>query len=375
MSINIKQSINSIPKTKKFFFVGISGIGMSSLAVIIKKLGYHSSGSCNVENLSASKIFKSEGIDFFVGHKSENIKGFDCVVYTSAIEGENPEIEAAKKIGIPVIHRSEMLEMINKAFTSICITGCHGKTTTSSMAMFIGTKLGIGINSYIGGISNYSDWNGMYTKDANLFTIESDESDGSFTNLTHDFAIITNINIDHTDFYTSNDHLVDSYINFANNYRKNQNIIACVDNKNTVEHFLPNLFNEEEIGAFKKDRDSFKIDIFKYKSFKVGGEGFKKRLITFGIVNKEADYFAYNIRALKDGTLFDLRVIDEVKKDIFIPSYGLQTAINASAVFAFYNGFLGFSLDDIKDNFSSFSGAQRRFSIIHSEEGFVFYVA
>ena len=198
--------IINIPKNFGFFhFVGIGGIGMSGIAEILIKSGYEVQGS----DVSSSKIIDrliSLGVKIFIGHDKNNIKNASIVVYSSAIKQNNPEIVEAKKLFIPIIHRSEMLSELMKLKKSIAIAGTHGKTTTTSLISKILDTNKMDPTIINGGIISSLASNAKLGQ-GQWMVVEADESDGSFSKLMPTVAVITNIDLEHLDFHKNEKNL------------------------------------------------------------------------------------------------------------------------------------------------------------------------
>ncbi len=180
-------------------FVGIGGVGMSGIAEVLCTLGYQVSGSDNADNATTRRL-TSLGVTVHRGHAASNVLGADCVVVSSAIRADNPELMEARAQRIPVVPRAEMLAELMRFRRGIAIAGTHGKTTTTSLTASVlgewgldptfvigGQLLAAGANARLGG----GDW----------LVAEADESDGSFLRLNPLIAVVTNIDADHLENY------------------------------------------------------------------------------------------------------------------------------------------------------------------------------
>ena len=198
----------------KIHFIGISGIGMSGIAELMLDQGYEVQGSDLVLNDNSNRL-ERKGINIFLGHSKKNIDNIDAVVFSSAINKKNPEIIAALNKKIPLLSRADMLAELMKNKKCIAIAGSHGKTTTTSL---VGNILNYGkLDPTIvnGGIINSLSKNNRYGK-GEWMVVEADESDGSFLKLPHQISIITNLDIEHLDFYKSKENLIKSFEKFIN---------------------------------------------------------------------------------------------------------------------------------------------------------------
>ena len=203
-------------KVKKIHFVGIGGAGMIGIARVLLKKGYKISGSDVVDSNDLKKLRK-EGAKVFIGHSKDNIKHADLLVVSSAIDKNNPELLQANKNSITTIPRAEMLASIMIGYESIAIAGSHGKTTTTSMIAKIISKAGLSPTYVVGGKVLSTDENSDLGE-GKYIVVEADESDGTFTHLQPEVAVLTNIDDDHLIHYNNIfDNLLDSFVMFAEN--------------------------------------------------------------------------------------------------------------------------------------------------------------
>ncbi|MBR1544987.1 MAG: UDP-N-acetylmuramate--L-alanine ligase, partial [Alphaproteobacteria bacterium] len=182
LNINLKE----LSKSKVFHFIGIDGIGMSSIAEVLFKNGFGVQGSNEVEGENMLAL-KDMGAKVFVGHKPENIDGADYIVFSSAVPEDNVEMVEAKKRGLPIIERAEMLQYVFTLKKSIAVSGTHGKTTTTS---FVGTMLDVaGLDATIidGGIMNRYNSNAKVGK-GDFIVAEACEAFGNIKHYTTDIA-------------------------------------------------------------------------------------------------------------------------------------------------------------------------------------------
>ena len=203
---------------KKVHIIGINGIGMSALAVYLKKNKIDVSGS-DIASNSNTKILEKNGIPVQIGHKPSNVRGKDMIFYSTAIK-DNPEIDAAKKSNIPFYNRSKLLQLIcNDKFT-IVVTGSHGKTTTTSMLGHLLVCSGLSPTIITGGIMNNFGQN-IYLTDSNYVVVEADESDGTVFKLNPKILIYLNVDKEHLDYYKSYTKLKSKIKNFIKKVSKN----------------------------------------------------------------------------------------------------------------------------------------------------------
>ena len=212
-------------------FIGIGGIGMSGIAELMIDLGYKVQGSDISINSNIERL-KKRGVVFFNSHKKSNInKSLSAVVFSSAIKNNNLELQECKKLSIPIISRANMLAELMKNKKSIAIAGSHGKTTTTSLvgAMFDNAKFDPTIVN--GGIINSYSKNNRFGR-GEWMIVEADESDGSFLKLPHEINIITNIDIEHLDYYKTKKNILLAFTEFIHNLPFYGCSILCTDNKN-----------------------------------------------------------------------------------------------------------------------------------------------
>jgi UDP-N-acetylmuramate--alanine ligase len=207
----------SFANTQSFHFVGVGGIGMSTLAHALLEYGYKVSGSDIKRSVTVTDLV-SQGLVFFMGHATANIGHAEVIVYSSAINTtDNIEIVVAKQRNIPVIHRSELLQEIFRGQFGIAIAGTHGKTTTTSLLYHILKYVDQSTLGIIGGTLHapYISANPIKITAKNWVVAEADESDGSFHKLRPIVGLVHNIDEDHMDFYSNMDRLVEYFASWV----------------------------------------------------------------------------------------------------------------------------------------------------------------
>ena len=310
-------------KTKHIHFVGIGGIGMSGIAELLLNLGYTVSGS----DLNSSPITeKLEGLggQVYQGHDSKWIEGADVVVTSSAISKDNPEVVQAGVDAIPVIMRAEMLaEIMRLKKYGIAIAGSHGKTSTTSMVSCMLASAGLDPTIVIGGKVDALGGNAKLGQ-GEFLVAEADESDGSFLKLSPVVEVVTNIDLEHLDYYRDLDHIKETFLKFIDKIPFYGAVILCLDDANVAD-ILPEI---------------------------------KKRTMTYGLT-PQADIYAENI------TWIDGRVNCMVKNSdgevgtLSITPPGIHNVYNALA--AVCVGLeLELSFADIQKGLEGFAGVQRR---------------
>lgn len=221
-----------LKSSKHIHFIGIGGSGMYPLAQILHSGGYYLTGSDNNETETLQAV-RNMGITVYMGQRAENVLGADLIVYTAAIMADNPELVAAYESGAAVVERCDLLGLITDEFErAICISGTHGKTTTSAMLtqMLIDSKLDI--SCVIGGKLKSIGGSGLAGK-SDIMVCESCEFVDTFLRLYPDIAVILNIDEDHLDYFKTLDNLKASFKKFAQNATKC--LIYNGDDKNTVD--------------------------------------------------------------------------------------------------------------------------------------------
>ena len=321
-----------LAKSEIIHFVGIGGIGMSGLSLIMKGKGFKVQGSDIANNKNIERL-KKEKIKISIGHKKQNIKKVTIVVVSSAIKKNNPELIEAKKKQLPVYKRGEMLAHIVSLTKNIVVAGSHGKTTTTSLiaSIFQETKLDPTIIN--GGVINSINNSAKLGK-SDWSILEADESDGSFVYIPPTYSIITNIDREHMDFYSSMDELNKYFIKFVNQVPSFGKSFICLDDKN----------NKSLIKRLKN-----------------------KNFYTYGI-DSRSNFYIKNIRQFRQYSEFDLRIILPNKKKrlikkIKIPLLGIHNIRNSVAAAALAIT-VGLTVLSIKKGLKNFKGVQRRFNKI-----------
>ena len=305
---------------------------MSGIAELMLDKGYLIQGS-DISVNENTKRLKTKGIKFFLGHNKKNIKNVQAVVYSSAIKKNNPEIKEAYIKKIPVLSRADMLSELMKNKKSIAIAGSHGKTTTTSLVGNIFNEAGLDPTIVNGGIINSFSNNNRYGK-GEWMIVEADESDGTFLKLPHQISIITNLDIEHMDFYKSKKNLINAFEKFINLLPFYGTTIMCYDDKN-----LKSLIN-------------------KIKT---------RNILTYSIKNKKADVLIFDIIQNKLKTSFKLKINNKIihssNYKFTINAIGNHNILNATAsiVAAKLNGIKN---KDINNALTNYVGVKRRFSFI-----------
>jgi UDP-N-acetylmuramate--alanine ligase len=313
------------PRFQHIHFIGIGGIGMSGIAEVLLNLGYQVSGSDLKETEITSRL-QSLGGKIAFGHKAEHLQGAEVVVTSSAVKPDNPEVLAAREALLPVIPRAEMLAELMRLKYGIAIAGAHGKTTTTSMVAHVLAQGGLDPTVVIGGRLDSWGTNARLGQGAFLVA-EADESDGSFLHLSPSIAVVTNIDLEHLDFYKNLEHIQTTFLDFLRRLPFYGLAILCLD-----DPYLPSLIPK-----------------------------LKKRYRTYGLT-AQADIQAREVK--QNGLSNQYRLFHAGKEwgDIAFNLPGLHNVYNSLAAIA-----VGFELEipfqRIQEAFASLEGVQRRFQI------------
>ena len=320
------------------YFVGIGGIGMSSIAKVLNKQGYQVAGSDVKEGGNVQRL-RERGIAVTIGHRAENVMGASVVVVSSAIDDKNPEIIAARQAQIPVVRRAEMLAEIMRLKSSIAVGGTHGKTTTTSLITHILVAGGADPTVINGGILEAYGSNAVLGQGPWLVA-EADESDGSFTRLPATIAVITNIDPEHMEHYGSVTNLHAAFETFITNLPFYGFGLLCIDHP-TVQALKAHIMD--------------------------------RRILTYGL-SPQAEVRAQNLRTQPDGVTFDLILRDprhtgaRTHGDFFLPMLGQHNVQNALAALSIGLE-LGYDIQTLKRGLADFKGVKRRFTHVGTWNG------
>jgi UDP-N-acetylmuramate--alanine ligase len=312
---------------KHIHFVGIGGIGMSGIAELLCNLGFKVSGS-DLKKSSVTERLEALGAKVFEGHAAENIDEADVVVFSSAVSEDNPEIVAAKKKGIPVIPRAEMLsELMRLKPYSVAVAGAHGKTTTTSMIATILGHAGIDPTTIVGGVVDTLGSNARLGQ-SDWFVVEADESDRSFLMLYPTISVVTNIDREHMNSYKDIDDVVRCFTDFVNKVPFYGAAVLCLDDPN-VQAMIPQV---------------------------------KRKRVTYGLT-VQADFSAHEIQYNSNfSSSFTVYKGTQALGKINLPVPGKHNVYNALAATAVAIE-LGIDFETIAEGFKTFKNASRRFQI------------
>ncbi|MBI4845963.1 MAG: UDP-N-acetylmuramate--L-alanine ligase [Candidatus Omnitrophica bacterium] len=317
--------ISKLIPCKKAHFVGIGGAGMSALAQLLLSQGFFVSGS-DIKASNVTSRLESQGAKVKIGHSSENIEDVDIIVFSSCIPSDNPEIIEAHKRKIPVLPRALLLANMMEDKCSIAVAGAHGKTTTSALIAYLLNQSGYNPSYAIGADVRILGGNARYGQ-GGYFVAEADESDGSFLFLKPDYAVVTNIDKEHLDFYKNLKSIIQTYGKFISNVSSKGKVFCCGDDKNICKAL----------------------------------EFFKGNVLTYGL-NKSCDLYAFDMHFNEMETEFKCIYKNKLLDTFKLKIPGAHNVLNALAVIAVAREF-GIDNNLIKQVLASFSGANRRFQI------------
>ena len=225
-------------KNYHIHFVGIGGIGMSGIAELLLGQGYRVSGS-DLNTSDITRRLQELGATIHTGHHQDQIQGASVIVTSTAISQDNPEVTAAREQEIPIIPRAEMLAELMRIKYAIAISGAHGKTSTTSMVAHILDRAGLDPTVVIGGLLKHLNTNALQGK-GDYIVAEADESDGSFLKYTPAIAAVTNIDLEHLDYYTGIEDIKSKFKQFINSVPFYGLAVVCLDNEH-IQDILPDI--------------------------------------------------------------------------------------------------------------------------------------
>ena len=315
-------------------FVGIGGIGMSGIAEVLLNHGYRVQGS----DLKSTKItdrLVDLGATVFEGQQAANIEGAAVIVISSAIKPGNPELDAARVAGLPIVRRAEMLAELMRLKSNIAVAGTHGKTTTTTMVAELLVKGGIDPTVVNGGIIHAYGSNARMGQ-GEWMVVEADESDGTFNRLPATIAIVTNIDPEHMEHWGDFDTLRKGFLDFVSNIPFYGLAVCCIDHP--------------EVQALV-------------------GKITDRRVMTYGF-NTQADVRAINLHYKVGVAHFDIVFQAEgiTIKDCSLPMPGDHNVSNAMAAVA-VSRHLGMKAEEIRAALAGFGGVNRRFTKVGEVDG------
>jgi len=318
-------------RVRHVHFVGVGGIGMSGLAEILRNLRFDVSGSDLKEGETTRRLARF-GVRIDIGHRAENVMKADVVVYSSAINWANPELQRAKQLGIPVVSRAEMLAELMRVKYGVAIAGSHGKTTTTSLVATVLSAAGFDPTVVVGGRMAALGTNARLGE-GDLLVAEADESDGSFLRLTPTIAVVTNIDPEHLDHYGTHERLKAAFLEFIEKVPFYGLAVLCLDHPD-VQDLLPKI---------------------------------QRRHVTYGL-SPQADYFAREVSFEGTSVRFSAYRRGESLGQYHLRMPGVHNVLNTLAAIAVADE-LAVPFDVLRDSLSSFHGVARRFTVTATVNG------
>jgi UDP-N-acetylmuramate--alanine ligase len=316
--------------------VGVGGIGMSAIAEILHAKGYTVQGSDQKDSANVRRL-RAKGIRVFVGHDPINLVGAKYIVISTAVKAGNPELDAARAKGLPIIRRAEMLAELMRLYATVSVTGTHGKTTTTSLIAHVFNVAGRDPTVITGGIIN--EWgSNARLGNGDWMIVEADESDGTFIKIPTQIGVVTNIDPEHLDYFKTVENMHREFETFFRNIPFYGLGVACIDHP-VVSEMIERL-------ALRRDG---------------------RRLVTYG-ASADADIVLKSARVEGASTIFDADLGARVQggartiRGWSIPLCGHHNALNALAAIAAASE-AGIGDDVIRKAIAGFSGVKRRFQL------------
>ena len=324
-------NLEELKQYKNIHMLGIGGTSMSGIAEILQNWNFNVTGSDSTSSENTDRLIK-KGIKVTIGHDLINLSRADIVVYSAAIPQDDIELEKARSLHITTVERADFLGLITKAFDdTICISGTHGKSTTTSMlsVCFLEAKLDPSIQ--VGAILKQIDGNNR-VGNSEYFILEACEYVESFLKFYPKTEVILNIDNDHLDYFKDMDHIISAFTKYVKLLPDNGLLVLNADDKNcaNLSHFT------------------------------------NAKVITYGIENEKANFIARNISFDNNGfASFDAYYNNNFFKTFKLSVPGIHNVLNALACIAVCNSY-GLEKEDIKNGLLKFTGAHRRFEYVGS---------
>lgn len=318
---------------KKYHFIGIGGSGMSGVAQICLAQGYPVSGSDLKKSMATSRL-ESKGAIISFPHNHSNITEDPVVVVSSAIPETNEELSFARRKGLPIMKRAEVLGTFMRGREGIAVAGCHGKTSTTSLVSSILTVAGLDPTTVVGGEASHVGGNAKFGQGKYLVA-EADESDGSFLHLPSKYSIITNIDNDHLDHYGSFESIMQHFLKFAN--QTENKVVMCAE--------------DEHLNKLSRELGD--------------------KAVTYGF-DRDHNYSAVDLSEAFDGTRLTVFKNGEYFCNLHLPLPGKHMVLNSLAALGLCD-LLGVEREYLVEGLESFQGVQRRFEKVATYNGVEIY--
>ncbi len=323
---------------KHIHMIGIGGVSMSGIAEILAHFGFTVTGSDRSDSEIIRKLI-SKGISVQIGHDLNNSRKANLVVYTAAVKQDDPELVQAHKFNIPTMERADFLGQITKLYKdTICVSGTHGKTTTTSMVSLCFLKAGFNPTIQVGAILKQIDGNN-YIGSKDYFIMEACEYVESFLKFYPKSEIILNIDNDHLDYFKTFDNIKNAFIKYVKLIPKDGLLVINGDDINCLD--LANVT--------------------------------KSKFVTYGLNNQQVDFYAKNLVSDEDGFYqFDVYHNGEFYERFKLSVPGIHNVSNALACIALCDGY-GVPKEAMQKALLSFTGADRRFDYVGKYKNITVY--
>jgi UDP-N-acetylmuramate--alanine ligase len=318
-------------KIKKVHFVGIGGIGMSGIAEILLNQGFEVSGS-DLQRSDITDRLEQLGVKIFEGHSEKNLDEADVLVYSSAVNIENPEVQSAIERKIPIIKRAEMLAEVMKMKYGIGIAGTHGKTTTTSMVGLTLTEGGLDPTIIVGGKLSSLGGTNARLGNGEFIVVEADEFDRTFLKLTPTIAALTTLESEHLDTYKDLNDIKSAFIEFSNKVPFYGFVVLCMDEP-ALQDIIPQI---------------------------------NKKVITYGLTT-QADVRAVDITYEKFSSSYTVKIFNKEPGRIKLNVPGVHNIKNSLVAVCIATE-LGIDFEIIKRALEKFTGVYRRFEVKYNKE-------
>lgn len=317
--------------SRHLHFMGAGGVGMCGIAEVLLADGYRISG-CDLEASERTERLAELGAAVAVGHNPDHLADVDVLVVSSAVDPAHPEVNAARRSGMPIVRRAEMLGYLMRTARGVAVAGTHGKTTTTALIGHLLDTVGCEPTVVVGGNAKYMGAHGRRGR-GDLVVCEADEFDRSFLELAPEIAIVTNLEPEHLDIYGGRDELVAAFASFANRVSPFGLVVLCGDDEG-ARSLAPRL---------------------------------RRRTLWYGL-GSEAELRATGIVAGSQGSRFTVESRSSVLGQVALPLLGLHNVRNALAALA-VGLELGIDFERLSAACESFTGVARRFEVLGERRG------
>ncbi len=319
-----------LSRPMRLHVVGVGGAGMSAIALVAASMGHSVSGS-DLKEARVMHLLRAAGVRVDLGHAASNVTGADALAVSTAIPAQNPEVAEARRLGIPVFSRADVLSAIAETKRTAAVAGTHGKTTTSSMLALVLIEAGWSPSFMIGGELNEVGTGAVWDA-GEWLVLEADESDGTFLRLEHDVALVTSVEADHLSYWGSFDALRDAFAEFL-----------------VASHALKVVSADDPVAS----------DL-----------GRRAGVVSYG-TTESADYVMSDLDLRRSSTSFGMRHGGVEVAHVSLPVPGVHNARNAAGALA--TGLeMGVDPDQACRALARFAGVARRFEFRGSIHGISF---